>query len=126
MVAEDRNTASAASVFATPFSPNRTASVWAALTTTLTTISAALAASAGVLAPLPPAATKRATLSAATSQPVTSKPARLSELAMPKPIEPSPITAIFGFPDSGMRQIPIGFLLHGPATAYHALAVPPK
>jgi len=48
-------------------------SVWAALTTTLTTISARLAASAGVLAPLPPSATNRATASAETSQPVTVK-----------------------------------------------------
>ena len=69
-------------------------SVWAALTTTLTTMSAPLAASAGVLAPLPPSATNRATLSAETSQPVTAKPARSSEVAMPNPIEPSPITAM--------------------------------
>ena len=72
-------------------------SVCAALTTTLTTMSAALAASAGVLAPLPPSATNRATVSAETSQPVTSKPARRSEVAMPKPIEPSPMTATRGF-----------------------------
>ena len=83
MVAEDMNTASLASVSATPSLPNRMVSVCAALTTTLTTMSAAFAASAGVLAPFPPSLTKRATLSAATSQPVTSKPARRSEVAMP-------------------------------------------
>src|SRR3979411_2789675 len=89
-------------------------SVCAALTTTLTTMSACFAASAGVLAPFPPSATSRATGSAERSQPVTSKPARRSEVAMPKPIEPSPMTATGGFgdfgdTDSGMRQF-LGFL----------------
>ena len=104
MVAEETNTASLGRVSATPSAPNRMASVCAALTTTLTTISASFAASAGVLAPPPPSATNRATLSAATSQPVTSKPARLSEVAMPKPIEPSPMTATRGFLVSGIRR----------------------
>src|SRR6202790_4954181 len=132
MVAEDTNTASFARVSATPSLPNRMVSVWAALTTTLTTISALLAASAGVLAPAPPSATNRATASAETSQPVTSNPARRSEVAMPKPIEPSPMTAIrgFGVTVSGMRQFPwvplkpkfeIGF-----ASGYHGLAALPK
>ena len=106
MVAEETNTASFASVSATPSLPNRMVSVCAALTTTLTTMSAPFAASAGVLAPAPPSATNRAMASAETSQPVTSKPARLSEVAMPKPIEPSPMRATRGFEltDSGMRQ----------------------
>ena len=81
-------------VSATPSFPNRIASVCAALTTTLTTMSAPLAASAGVVAPAPPSLTKRATASAETSQPVTVWPARFSEVAMPYPIEPSPITAM--------------------------------
>ncbi|MEY9464384.1 hypothetical protein ABH973_004797 [Bradyrhizobium ottawaense] len=38
--------------------------------------------------------TKRATASADTSQPVTAWPARFSEVAMPNPIEPSPMTAM--------------------------------
>src|ERR1700716_16212 len=111
MVAEEINTASLGKVSATPSAPNKMVSVCAALTTTLTTISAALAASAGVLAPLPPSATNRATESAETSHPVTSKPARRSEVAMPKPIEPSPMTATrgFGVTFSGMRQF-LGFL----------------
>src|SRR3979411_1625446 len=104
-------------------------SVCAALTTTLTTMSACFAASAGVLAPFPPSATSRATASAETSQPITSKPARRSEVAMPKPIEPSPMTATRGFgdfgdTDSGMRQslrFPHGFALR-----YHGLATLPK
>ena len=99
MVAEETNTVSFAMVSAAPFAPNRMASVWAALTTTLTITSAPFAASAGVLAPLPPSFTNLATASAETSQPVTSKPARRSELAMPKPIEPSPMTATRGFTD---------------------------
>src|SRR5438093_987548 len=96
MVAEETNTASLAKVSATPSLPNRMISVCVALTTTLTTMSAPFAASAGVLAPAPPSATNRAMASAETSQPVTSKPARLSEVAMPKPIEPSPMRATLG------------------------------
>ena len=46
------------------------------------------------------------TASAETSQPVTSNPARLSEVAMPKPIEPSPITAMRGFADAGHAAFP--------------------
>src|SRR5665647_929315 len=132
MVAEETNTASFASVSATPLAPNRMVSVCAALTTTLTTMSASLAASAGVLAPLPPSATNRATASADTSQPVTSNPARLSEVAMPKPIEPNPMTATRGFAvlASGMRQFPLGssqpsFRI-GFASGYHGLAALPK
>src|SRR5207237_4922570 len=110
MVAEETNTASLASVSATPPLPNRMVSVWAALTTTLTTIAAPLAASAGVLAPPPPSASNRLTASAETSQPVTAKPARRSEVAMPNPIEPSPITATRGLAefDSGIRRY-LGF-----------------
>src|SRR5271163_1142826 len=104
MVAEETNTASLASVSATPSLPNRMASVWAALTTTLTTMSASFAASAGVLAPFPPSDTNLWIVSAATSQPVTSSPARLSALAMPYPIEPSPITAMRGLADEDMRR----------------------
>src|SRR5229473_793374 len=106
MVAEEMNTAPLGKVSATPSLPNRMVSVCAALTTTLITMSADLAASAGVLAPLPPSATKRATVSAETSQPVTAKPARRSEVAMPNPIEPSPMTATRGFAemDSGIRH----------------------
>src|SRR3954452_19953598 len=55
------NTASLASVSATPSLPNRMVSVCAALTTTLTTMSALLAASVGVFAPRPPSETNRAT-----------------------------------------------------------------
>ena len=109
MVAEEMNTAPLPKVSATPLAPNRMVSVWAALTTTLTTMSADLAASAGVLAPLPPSATNRFTESAETSQPVTSRPARRSEVAMPKPIEPSPMTATRGLADSGMRRSLNGF-----------------
>ena len=47
------------------------------------TMSAVFAPSAGVPAPLPPSATERLTVSAETSQPVTSSPARRSEVAMP-------------------------------------------
>src|SRR5215211_6691387 len=104
MVAEETNTAPLGRVSPTPLAPNRMVSVWAALTTTLTTTSAFAAASAGVWAPLPPSATNRATLSAETSQPVTSNPARRSEVAMPKPIDPRPITAISGFLDSAMPR----------------------
>src|ERR1700694_3561210 len=132
MVAEDTNTASFTRVSATPSLPNRMASVWAALTTTLTTMPAPLAASAGVLAPVPPSATNRATASAETSQPVTSKPARRNEVAMPKPIEPSPMTATrgFGATDSVIRRslkvssqpkFGCGF-----APRYHGLAALPK
>src|SRR3954470_16987099 len=111
MVAEEMNTAPFPKLSATPLAPNRMVSVWAGLTTTLTTMSAALAASAGVLAPLPPSATSRATESAETSQPVTSKPARRSEVAMPNPIEPSPMTAMRGLADTGMRRSLDGFWL---------------
>jgi len=71
-------------------------------------VDATFAAPAGVWAPNPPSATNRATASSDTSQPVTSRPARRSEVAMPKPIEPSPMTATCGFgePDSAMRQTP--------------------
>ena len=86
-------------------------SVCAALTTTLTTMSAAFAASAGVLAPVPPSTTNRATESAETSQPVTSSPLRRSEVAMPNPIEPSPMTATRGLVDTGMRRSLGGFWL---------------
>src|SRR5947207_15448378 len=135
MVAEDMNTASFASVSATPSLPNRMASVCAALTTTLTTISAAFAASAGVFAPLPPSFTNRATLSAATSQPVTSNPARRREVAMPKPIDPNPMTAMFGFADEGMHlfpwvswisQVPLGQWTTALSSGYHGLAALPK
>src|SRR5258708_1701970 len=132
MVAEETNTAPFARVSATPSLPNRMVSVCAPLTTTLTTMSAPFAASAGVFAPPPPSATNRATASSETSQPVTSRPARLSEVAMPKPIEPSPMTATRAFEvtDSGMRQ----FLWDssrpkfesGFAPRYHGLAALPK
>src|SRR5712671_6780800 len=104
MVAEETNTAPLGRVSLTPLAPNRMVSVWVALTTTLTTMSAFLAASAGLLAPLPPSATNRATASADTSQPVTFNPARRSEAAMPNPIDPRPITAINGFLDSAMPR----------------------
>src|SRR6202140_2494025 len=132
MVAEETNTAPFARVSATPSLPNRMVSVCAALTTTLTTMSAALAASAGVLAPLPPSATNRLTDSAETSQPVTAKPARRSEVAMPNPIEPSPITAMraFGVTVSGIWQFPQVALKPkfggGFALRYHGLAALPK
>ena len=93
MVAEETKTPSLARVSATPCAPNRMASVCAAVTTTETTIAASLAASAGVAAPRPPAAAKRATAAGSTSQPVTAKPARSSDCAMPNPIDPRPITA---------------------------------
>src|SRR3954468_1175444 len=121
------NTAPLARVSATPPAPNKMVSVCAALTTTLTTISASLAACAGVFAPLPPSATKRATLSAETSQPVTSNPARRSEVAMPKPIEPSPITAMRGFADSDIDDFsPMPHSRHGLTSGYHGLAPLPK
>src|SRR6187397_1299110 len=127
MVAEEMNTAPLAKVSATPSAPNRMVSVCAALTTTLTTISAALAASAGVLAPLPPSATNRATDSAETSHPVTSNPARRSEVAMPKPIEPSPMTATRGFAVSGIAAFPCARGVPcGVALGYHGLAALPK
>jgi hypothetical protein len=88
------------------------------------------AASAGVPAPLPPSATNRATESAETSQPVTSSPARRSEVAMPNPIDPSPMTATRGLADSGMRRFPnASFSRHlagGFASGYHGLAALPK
>jgi hypothetical protein len=59
------------------------ASVCAAFTTTETTMPVSCAASAGVAAPAPPSATKRATVAGLTSQPVTWKPARFSDCAMP-------------------------------------------
>src|ERR1700757_827248 len=99
--------------------------VCAALSTTLTTMPAPFAASAGVLAPFPPSLTKRSTTSAETSQPVTSKPLRFREVAMPKPIEPSPITAIFGLSAEDIRRF-LGVLVEGVAPAYHALAALPK
>src|ERR1700723_3793657 len=126
------NTASLASVSATPPAPKKMASVCAALTTTLTTISAAFAASAGVFAPKPPSATNRATASSETSQPVTLRPARRSEVAMPKPIEPSPMTAARGFADtdSVMRQTPAVSsqpqFQGGFGSGYHGLAALPK
>src|SRR5579872_5817297 len=124
MVAEDTNTAPSARVSATPFWPNRMVSVWAALTTTLTTMSASFAAAAGVAAPLPPSDTNRSTTPAAASQPVTSNPARLSALAMPYPIEPSPMTATRGLTEADMRRSLDSFQFRFPA--YHGLAVLPK
>jgi hypothetical protein len=94
MVAQETKTPPFAKVSAAPFLPNRMDSVCAAFTTTDTTISAVRAASAGVAAPCPPAATKRATAASSTSHPVTAKPARFSDRAMPDPIEPNPITAM--------------------------------
>src|SRR5437899_4689390 len=130
MVAEEMNTAPLARVSATPLAPNRMVSVCTALTTTLTTMSADFAASAGVLAPLPPSATNRCTESAETSQPVTSRPARRSEVAMPKPIEPSPMTATRGLADSGMRRsLRVSILAtirRRLASGYHGLAALPK
>src|SRR5665213_3885511 len=125
------NTASLASVSPTPPAPNKIVSVCAALTTTLTTISAAFAASAGVWAPLPPSATNFLTASAETSQPVTSKPARRSEIAMPCPIEPSPITAIRGLVDAASAMDGPSWFLgtaigRGFASGYHGLAALPK
>src|SRR5215475_12025273 len=125
MVAEEIKTASLASASATPSLPNRMVSVCAALTTTLTTMPAPLVASAGVFAPLPPSLTKRATASADTSQPVTSKPARLSEVVMPKPIEPSPITATGGFSVAAIWRSLVSSL-PALALAYHGLAALPK
>src|SRR5271165_1821984 len=122
MVADETNTVSLASVSTTPSLPNITVSVWAALRTTQMTISAPLAASAGVLAPLPPSETKRPIKSAETSQPVTSKPLRLSEVAMPKPIEPSPIMAMRGFEDSDMWRFP-GFLVTAILAAARPLGI---
>jgi hypothetical protein len=71
MVAEEMKTPPLARVSATPPVPNRITSVWAAFTTTETTMSACFAASAGVAAPAPPSATRRATADWLTSQPVT-------------------------------------------------------
>src|SRR5258705_13981432 len=96
MVAEEMNPAPLARVSATPSAPNRMVSVCAALTTTLTTISAALAASAGVLAAVPPSATNRARESAETSQPGTPKQPRRNEVAVQKAIEREPETASGG------------------------------
>jgi hypothetical protein len=62
MVAEETKTPSLARVSATPCAPNRIDSVCAAVTTTEIAIAASLAASAGVAAPCPPAAMKRATV----------------------------------------------------------------
>src|SRR5262245_15078024 len=131
MVAEETKTLSLGMVSAAPPLPNSTVSVWAALTTTQTTISAFLAASAGVFAPAPPSFTKRATASAVTSQPVTAKPARFSEVAMPKPIEPSPMTAMRFSCEVGMRLIPETFpdgrsCWTARRTEYHGLAALPK
>src|SRR3954452_23210986 len=129
MVAEDMNTASLGNVSATPPVPNKIVSVCTALTTTLTTMSAPAAASAGLFAPLPPSATNRDTASSATSQPVTTRPARRSEVAMPKPIEPSPITATF-VADEDIRLFPRASLATadclGSPSRYHGLAALPK
>src|SRR5690349_3780007 len=40
------------------------------------------------------------------------QPARLSDVAMPKPIEPSPITATGGFTISGISAFPRSFLVN--------------
>src|SRR5580704_16676301 len=96
MVAEETSTAPAGIASTAPSGPSRMASVCAALTTTDTTMSVRSAASAGVAAPCPPAATKRSTVAGLTSPPVTSSPARSSAVAMPKPIEPRPMTATRG------------------------------
>ena len=93
MVADEMKTAPGGMVLAAPSLPNRIVSVCAPLTTTLTTIAASFAASAGVAAPPPPSATSFSTVPAITSQPTTSKPARFSEVAMPNPIDPKPMTA---------------------------------
>src|SRR3954471_12258851 len=119
MVADETNTAPFAMVSATPFAPNRIVSVWAAFTTTLMTMSAPFAASAGPVAPWPPSLTNRATATAETAQPAPSKPTRRSEVAIRKPIEPSPTTATrgFGATFSGM-VIPWSFLVAYPAAAF--------
>jgi len=93
IVADETKTAPSGMVCAAPSGPKRMASVCAAFTTTETTTAAFRAASAGVDAPRPPSATKRSTAVSLTSHPVTSNPARLSDWATPKPMEPRPITA---------------------------------
>ena len=58
-------------------------------------------------------------------------PARRSEVAMPNPIEPSPMTATRGLADSGMRRsLNVSFLTAIRSAAlplgYHGLAALPK
>jgi hypothetical protein len=93
-VAEETKTPPLANAAAPPCGPNRIASVCAAVTTTETTAAVSLAVSAGVAAPWPPAAANRAAAAGSTSHPVTAKPARSSDYAMPTPIDPRPITAM--------------------------------
>ena len=95
MVAQESITAPGVIAAAAPSSPNRADSVCAALTTTQRTTSAPVAASAGVLAEFPPRAANRVTVSTFRSYPVTEKPSRSSEDAIPDPIDPRPITLTF-------------------------------
>ncbi len=104
-------TAPLARVSATPLAPNRMASVWAALTTTLTTMSAAfrrLRRRFGAVAAVghEPRHGIRRDVAAGDLE-----PARRSEVAMPNPIEPSPMTAMRGFADFGHAAIPRWFLV---------------
>lgn len=77
---------------ASPPSPNNTASVCCALTTTLTITSQARAISASVAQATPPSAAKAAAASARTSYTCTVRPARRRLRAMPEPIAPRPTT----------------------------------
>ena len=74
-----------------PLGPNNTASVCAALTTTLTTTSHAAPSSATLLHAWPPSLANLSATSWRTSKTCTSKPARRSEAAMPEPMAPNPI-----------------------------------
>ena len=77
-----------------PCPPNSTASVCAAFSTTETTASSEPATSAASPAS-PPSARSRSTASGFRSTPWTRCPARRSEPAMPKPMEPRPKRATF-------------------------------
>src|SRR5574337_1057153 len=75
---------------ATPSSPNSTASVCAALTTTETTTSQRAPSSASVSQALPPSWAKSCTTSRRRSNTWGAWPARRSDCAMPRPMAPRP------------------------------------
>jgi len=89
---------------AAPSAPNNRASVCAALTTTTTRTSASSAASAAQPAAEPPAWTSLATAAPLMSYPTRSRPLPAIEIAIPRPIEPKPITPTFIASTPAMAQ----------------------
>ncbi|MNS75281.1 hypothetical protein D3C72_1087890 [compost metagenome] len=94
-VAQAITTLPGARLAAAPCSPNSTASVCCALTTTISIACTCAASAAGDCAAWAPWPASACTVSARTSQACTSKPARSNDCAMPMPMAPRPITPTF-------------------------------